>query len=159
MTEPHGESTLEDTSSEQYIFLGTQTRHHFFLHVIRNPAQFKRSITYGLYQVLWDKEFLDRTDQTVVVYEFDVTGRTVHVVCLQRGGDDITKLDPDNLAQGFPILITASREHIYLVRFLYEAAGYDHICVPAPPLLIQGLAAQSQRDDAIRIDRVTILRV
>jgi hypothetical protein len=107
--------------SEIYTFLGLQNRAHFYLHNAHEG--FDMGTSYQIYNVLISEGTITSPKDVVIIYE--IRGDNCDVVVIgHEGGQPIPKVDKENLEQFFPVLMTAKRDDLSVIKYCYVRKCY-----------------------------------
>ena len=120
---PSNPSNPPNGPIETYIFLGTQSRTHFFIHT-QSSDQYKIDIPSQIYNVLIHEKFITDPADNVIIYHYNKKNKCELIIISHGTNPNNNKFSKENIESFFEVLVNADRNNSLVIVYDYVKGYY-----------------------------------
>ena len=106
---------------ENYIFLGTQSNTHFFVHITGNE-NYTVDIPSQIYNALIQEQFITEVTENVIIYS---SNKRCEIIIIQHANNPKNNIfGKENLETFFETLLNADRNNALIIQYDYDKKYY-----------------------------------
>lgn len=114
-----------DNTSEIYIYLGYAQSTYFYIHIVESE-KFTDSISSEIYNVMIKSEYIEHSEQNVIIYDFNSFTNKNKIIAIQHFlKDKHYDFGVEDLAEFLPKLLVAERNDLFAIKYNYVTTGYN----------------------------------